>query len=306
MKRMIVPVTLVLSFAILGCTHDTDASAISPGTNVTLQKRDGVTIAGRLVEVRADRVVVETREGVKTDVARSDIKALRPVEADPRAVKGTAGTASAEPEAAKAEPKPAAGAVDPVESGRVSDAGKSAARPEYREVTVPAGTVLRLELRSSVGSATSRVEDPVHATLRRAITVNGLTALPAGTAVLGHVTNARRSARVKGRAQVGFRFTQVDLPGEGGRHAIRTSAVGRVAPGTKKRDAAEIGGGAVGGAIVGGIVGGGKGAAKGSAIGGAAGTGVVLATRGKEVAVRAGTPVSVRLLAPLTLRVPVK
>jgi hypothetical protein len=209
------------------------------------------------------------------------------------------------PEAPGPESKPAAGAADATGTDRVHS-GNSAPRPEYREVTVPAGTVLRLELRSSVGSATSRVEDPVHATLRRPITVNGLTAIPAGTAVLGHVTNARRSARVKGRAQVGFRFTQVDLPGEGGRHAIRTSAVGRVAPGTKKRDAAEIGGGAVGGAIVGGIVGGGKGAAKGSAIGGAAGTGVVLATRGKEVAVRAGTPVSVRLLAPLTLRVLVK
>ncbi len=177
---------------------------------------------------------------------------------------------------------------------------------EYREVTVPAGTVLPLEMKSTVSSASSHVEDPVHATLRHPIAIKGVTALPAGTAVLGHVTNAKRSARVKGRGQVGFRFTQVDLPGEGGRLAIRTSAVGRVAPGTKKRDAAEIGGGAAGGAIIGGILGGGKGAAKGSAIGGAAGTGVVLSTRGKEVAVRAGTPVSVRLLAPLTVRVRVK
>ena len=40
-----------------------------------------------------------------------------------------------------------------------------------------------------------------------------------------------------------------------------------------------------------------------AAIGGAAGTGVVLGTRGKEIRLEPGTPVSVRLSAPLTVRV---
>jgi hypothetical protein len=84
---------------------------------------------------------------------------------------------------------------------------------------------------------------------------------------------------------------------------MRTDAVSRMAEATKKQDAAKIGGGAAGGAIIGGILGGGDGAAKGAAIGGAAGTGVVLGTRGKEVRVGAGTPLSVKLLQPVTLRV---
>jgi hypothetical protein len=42
------------------------------------------------------------------------------------------------------------------------------------------------------------------------------------------------------------------------------------------------------------------------AIGGAGGTGVVLATRGKEVRLAAGTPVSVKLTRPLTVRVPAR
>ena len=74
----------------------------------------------------------------------------------------------------------------------------------------------------------------------------------------------------------------------------------------EEQDAAKIGAGAVGGAIVGGIVGGGDGAAKGAAIGGAGGTGVVLATRGKEVRMAAGTPLSVRLSQALTVRVPAR
>jgi hypothetical protein len=176
--------------------------------------------------------------------------------------------------------------------------------PDYREVTLPAGTVLPVELQTTVASATSNVEDPVRARLRRAVTIDGVEALPAGSALAGVVTEAARSGRVKGRARVAFRFHSVDVRDE--RLDIRTGAIARTAPATKKQDAAKIGIGAGAGAVVGGIVGGGDGAAKGAAIGGAGGTGVVLATRGKEVTVPSGASLSVKLLAPLTVRVPVK
>jgi len=67
-----------------------------------------------------------------------------------------------------------------------------------------------------------------------------------------------------------------------------------------------VGAGAVGGAILGGILGGKKGAAKGAIAGGAAGTGVVLATKGKEVTVNEGTDVTATLAQPMTLRVRVR
>jgi hypothetical protein len=178
--------------------------------------------------------------------------------------------------------------------------------PEFREVTLPAGTVLPIELQSTVASDSSNVEDPVSARLRRAVVVGGVEALPAGSTLNGIVTAAKRSARVKGRAQVAFRFTSIVPAGRDERIDIRTSAVSRLAPGTKKKDAATIGIPAAGGAVIGGIVGGGSGAAKGAVIGGGAGTGVVLATRGKEVRFGPGADFSVRLLAPVTVRVPVK
>ena len=205
--------------------------------------------------------------------------------------------------ATAAEAPAATGAAGGPSAKPEATATPAAAAPAYREVTIPTGTVLPLTLRTSVGSDTSNVEDQVRATLRRPITIGGVEALPEGTAMIGHVTDAARSAKVKGRARVAFRFTRVDLPGDGGQVNVRTGTVARVAPATKKRDAATIGGGAVGGAIVGGILCGGDGAAKGAAIGGGAGTGVVLATRGKEVHMAAGTPVSVKLTAPLTIRV---
>ena len=170
-----------------------------------------------------------------------------------------------------------------------------------REVTLPAGTLLPLSLDSYVASDTSRIESPVHAHLRRPIIVDGIQVLPAGTRVSGIVTNARRSARVKGRGLVAFRFTSMSVDDE--RYRVQTSSVVRQAPGTKKRDAATIGIPAGAGAVIGAIADGKKGAAIGSAVGGAAGTGVVLSTRGKEVRLGRGAAVAVRLLRPVRVTI---
>jgi len=179
---------------------------------------------------------------------------------------------------------------------------EAAGRPEYREVTIPAGTALPLRLTSNVGSDISGLEDPVHAQLRRSVVVRGVGALPAGSAVSGYVTEAKQSAKVKGRARVGFRFNTISARGES--YRVSTSSVVRQAPGTKKKDAAKIAIPAAAGAIIGGIADGKKGAAIGTAVGGGAGTGVVLATRGQEVRLGRGAAVSVRLLRPLTVLVP--
>lgn len=179
----------------------------------------------------------------------------------------------------------------------------SASRSAVHEVTLPAGTRLPIVLENAVGSDISRVEQPVSAHLSTPVRLHGETVLPRGSRVSGVVTDATRSGRVKGRAHVAVRFHSLQPAGEDARYELRTAPVGRVAQGTKKKDALEIGLPAAGGAIVGGLVGGGKGAAIGSAAGGGAGTAVVLSTRGKEVRMPKGTPLTLRLTAPLTVRV---
>jgi len=196
-----------------------------------------------------------------------------------------------------------AGSGDGKGGGALAKAAAAVGIPTYREVTLPAGTTLPLDLKTPVASDTSEVEDSVRATLRRAITIEGTQVLPAGTEVVGTVTRAERSGRVKGRASVAFRFTSLRHDGE--QYEIRTESIARTAAATKGEDTKKIAIGAGAGAALGAILGGGSGAAKGAAIGGAGGTGVVLATRGKEVRLGAGADVNTKLTAPLTVRVKV-
>ena len=173
----------------------------------------------------------------------------------------------------------------------------------WREITLPAGTALPVVLDTSVGSDISRIEQPVHGHLSRSVHVNGVAVIPAGSAISGIVTSARRSGKVKGRGYVAMRFSALTPRGESESYRIQTRTIGRIAPATKQKDALKIGVPAAGGALVGGLVGGGKGAAIGAAAGGGAGTAVVLSTRGKEVRLGRGATVIARLTQPLRVRV---
>jgi hypothetical protein len=199
----------------------------------------------------------------------------------------------------------AAVASEPTDSNATPSAPVVPASVAYRNVVVPAGTVLPLMLDTSVASDQNRVEDAVRAHLRRSVVVNGVTVIPAGSTVSGYVTSVAPAGRVKGRGRIAFRFQRLNVASHGTVN-ISTSSVARQAPATKRDDAAKIGIPAAGGAIIGAIAGGKKGAAIGAAAGGGAGTAVVLTTKGKEARLGRGAAVGVTLQQPITVRVPVR
>jgi hypothetical protein len=170
-----------------------------------------------------------------------------------------------------------------------------------REVTIPANTRLSVTLSTPVASDASRVEDVVLGSLAQPLVVSGTTVLPAGSELRGTVLQSTRSGRVKGKASIAFRFDRVTVRGEP--LVIQTARIAREATSSSGSDVKKgaIGGGV--GAIVGGIAGGGTGAAIGAAAGA---TGTVLATRGNEVRLPAGTTVTTTLQKPLTILVPIE
>ena len=210
------------------------------------------------------------------------------------------------PQAASPVSRPAAEAPRPASTAGSYGAPAPSPAPvvRWRELTLPAGTSVPLELMTAVSSETARVETPVRARVRQDVEADGYVMIPAGTVLTGTVIDVARPGRVQGRSRIAIQFTEAEL--DGTREDVRTNPLTFEGEQTKGEDATKIGAGAVGGAIIGGILGGGDGAAKGAAIGGAAGTGAVLATRGRDITLVSGTDIAATLATPVTLRIEVR
>ncbi len=180
-------------------------------------------------------------------------------------------------------------------SSSKSTARTAAARPAPTPapIVIPEGTVLPVVLETELSSDKSREGDVIVARLSEDVKVGERVVLKEGTELRGLVTSAVPSGRVKGRAQLAFDFDK--LVADGKERPVALRAVDLSAESNKKHDTAVIAGAAGAGAIIGAITDGKKGAAIGTALGGAAGTGVVLATKGKEVRLPSGTTYRLRL-----------
>lgn len=196
----------------------------------------------------------------------------------------------------------AGGAVDEGAGGgggRQVRASARRATPAPAPVVLETGTVLALELRTALSTASSRPGDLAMAVVREDVSEGGRVVIPAGSELRGRVTHAVRGGKTKGNARLVFAFDEIELRGRS--HPLSTSAVDITAKDSHKKDAAIIGGGTAGGALVGAAVDGKKGAGLGALLGAAAGGGVVLSTRGADVSLSSGTPLRVRLAEPLRL-----
>lgn len=174
--------------------------------------------------------------------------------------------------------------------------------PLFEELTVPADSVIGLQLATTVSSETAEIEDRVEARVSRDVRANGRVVIPAGSRVLGSVTLVERGGKMKTRARLGVRFHTLVLA-DGTHVPIQTETVYREGPSPADASAAKVGGGAIGGAILGAILGGGKGAAIGGAVGAAGGTAAVMAGDRRPAQFLEGSPLTVKVLAPVTVTV---
>jgi hypothetical protein len=308
MRPRFAPVVLAVMLA-AGCARSADVDAISPGTDVIVKQTNGVSVAGKLVEVTPNNIIVDEKNGGRRAMERREVTSVALAEIPLAPQPNAASEEAAERARSGAQPTvPSPTSNTPSDHTETAAAGTSGAAkgavvdaPTFREITVPAGTTVSVRMDSSVGSDTSRVEDAVRGTVTRGVNVGGANVIPPGSQVIGSVTSAVRPGKVKGRSYVAMRFHT--LVAHDDKYSIRTGAVARRGRATKKQDAAKIGIPAAGGAVIGGIVGGKKGAAIGGAAGGGAGTAVVLSTRGEDVHIARGSVVTVRLTEPVRIRI---
>jgi hypothetical protein len=172
----------------------------------------------------------------------------------------------------------------------------------FEELVISADSVIGLQSETSLSSDRARVEDKVEARVTRDVRVRDMVAIPAGSRVLGTIVQVDRGGRFKERARLGIRFNSIVLA-DGTRLPISTDTIYREGDAPTKESAAKIGGAAVGGAILGAILGGGKGAAIGGAVGAGAGAAGVMASDRNAAQLNRGEPMTVRLLAPVTVTI---
>lgn len=161
---------------------------------------------------------------------------------------------------------------------------------------VPAGTVLEAQFLEGISSESSEAGDIFRARIAEDVATDGGVAIPAGSEVVGVVTEAVPTRKVGGRAKLSVKFTDLVLP-SGGTVPIQASFIeeGRSQTG---KDAATIGGAAAGGAVLGRILNRkdrSKGAVIGAIIGAVAGTAIASRTPGEEVAIPEGTVIHLKL-----------
>jgi LssY C-terminus len=90
---------------------------------------------------------------------------------------------------------------------------------------VPAGTELQARLKTKVGSATSKPNDPVEAIVIAPVMVNGEFAIPAGTTLRGVVTEATPATDPKVRAVLALDFTHLEVGSVKAKVSTRLTAV---------------------------------------------------------------------------------
>ena len=174
--------------------------------------------------------------------------------------------------------------------------------PEFVDLTVPADAVLGIQIERTVSSELARPEDRVEARVTRDVRVSDRIAIPAGSTVRGSVTEVDRGGRMKGKARLAVRFHTIVLA-DGTQLPLKTDPVVREGQSPAGESAAKVGGAAIGGAILGAILGGGKGAAIGGAVGAGAGTAAAMTNDRNPATLPAGTTVTVRMQAPVTVTV---
>jgi hypothetical protein len=164
------------------------------------------------------------------------------------------------------------------------------------DVRLPEGTRLLLRLDEPLSSRSARREDRFDASVHRPVRVAGQLALPAGTRVRGIVRLVEPAQRPSkgGRLELDFDALYV----ERSRLDLYSRVVEVQDDDTGGDTAGKAGLGAVLGGVLGGILGGRKGAIVGILVGG---TGAVVASKGDDVDLPAGTIVTVELTRALTL-----
>ncbi len=171
-----------------------------------------------------------------------------------------------------------------------------------RQVTVPSGTTVMLRWSETLSSRANSVGDDFRTTVDQDVRIGDDIAIPAGSVVIGRVTEAHQPQKVGGRARLSLEFTSIELPSD--QSAPIDAVFAASGKSQNLKDAGIIAGSTVGGAILGEAVHEGEGGVLGGILGGVGGAIAASRNKAKPVEIPAGTVMAIELVRPVTLEVP--
>lgn len=169
-----------------------------------------------------------------------------------------------------------------------------------RVSTIPAGTTVPVTILAQIDSEHNDVGDAWTGRVARDVVVGGVVVIPAGAAVSGIVTAMDEGDRNEGRGSITLEARSIETTA-GTRSISSAPASGGHSYADQSFPAKETAIGAGAGAAIGAVIGGKKGAAIGAATGGIGGAAMGSARPDYEVAMPAGTDLTIRITTPVTL-----
>ena len=175
-----------------------------------------------------------------------------------------------------------------------------------RVISLAPHTVIPVRLDDEITTKTAKVGDTFRGTVPVTIYQTNYPMIPAGTPVLGRVTEAKAAGRLVGYALLTLELTSVRLPvpnGDPETAGIVTAPLSSKGNGRGTNTVEKTGGGAAIGGIIGALAGGGQGAAIGAASGGALGAGSNALVPGQQIDLKPETLLRFANTEPLPVHI---
>jgi hypothetical protein len=213
------------------------------------------------------------------------------------------------------EDKPSAGLKtrdEAVASESVNTTDSSMTSERKAALQLPTGTAVKMRLVEAISSDGNKAGDSFTGRVSEPVMLNGLTVIPVGATIEGHVTRVSSPRRIAGRPEIALRPEFVTMP-DGKMLGMSAVVVDSQMDGTTvndegqikgsghtRGDLIEMGAGTAGGLTIGALAGGAKGAFIGAVIGGGA-TAVHWLTKHHSTELPAGTELVMEISSPMTL-----
>jgi uncharacterized membrane protein YgcG len=176
----------------------------------------------------------------------------------------------------------------------------ASAAPVPSQITLPAGTFVRVRINEKLSSDKNQPGDLFTATLVQPLIANGLVVAQPGQNIAGRVSEAVKAKDAGGRSRLGLELTELSLV-DGQQLPIRTQLMEYHRGTNNGRDTGVVFGTTAAGAAIGAVAGGGFGAGVGAITGAAAGAIGVLATRAHATEIHPEALLTFRTIDPVTI-----